>query len=140
MLRQHTGRPGTGVLPSEVAGRVVFSRTMTAPCTIRVPGTTQAWSTELEQNVETPIDPYFTGVCRIQALTNDARQVDAADDTVTVSGYLITVPATVAAAVDHLVVATDTGDTTLDGRTLRVRDVVRGTVRFERDLYCSLGT
>lgn len=140
--RRAFGRPGTAVIPTRWAAdhRPVAEGTMTAPCTIRVPGTTQVWSPELEQNVETPIDPYFTGMCRVQALTNDARDVDAADDAVTVSGYLVTVPAHVAAQVDHLVVATDTGDTTLDGRALRVRDVVRGTHRFERDLYCSLGT
>lgn len=140
MQRQHTGRPGTRVLPLEEAGRVVFGATMTAPVTLRTPGTAQAWSDAEDQMVATPNAPYFTGMCRVQAMTNDARDVLAAEDTITVSGYLVTVAAGVAASVDDLVVATGTGDTTLDGRDLRVRDVVRGTVRFERDLICTLGS
>lgn len=141
MQRQHTGRPGTRVLPQETAGRVVMAATMTAPVTLRRPGTTQTWSDAEQQMVATPNAPYFTGLARIQAMTNDAREVNTADDTITVSGYLVTLPATVAATVDDEVVATGTGDTTLDGRVLRIRDIVRGTaVRFERDLICSLGT
>ncbi|GEP38885.1 hypothetical protein NPS01_25480 [Nocardioides psychrotolerans] len=141
MQRQHTGRPGTRVLPNETAGRAVLGRTMTAPVILRAPGTVQAWSDAEQQMVATPNAPYFDGLARIQAMTNDARETNAAEDTITVSGYLVTVPATVAASVDDEVVPTNTGDTTLDGRVLRVRDVVRGTaVRFERDLICTLGT
>lgn len=141
MRRQHTGRTGTRVLPLEAAGRAVMAKTQTATVALRAPGTVQAWSDAEQQMVETTLAPQWTGKARIQAMTNDAREVDAAEATVTVTGYLVTIPADVAPSVDDLVDVTESGDTTLDGSTLRVRDIVRGTaVRFERDLICTLSS
>lgn len=111
---------------------------MTAPVTIRKPGTVQAWSEAEQQNVAAPLDPYFTGACRVQALTNTrGYDTDAAEEQVSVSGYLVTVTATVVPASGDLVEVTDSGDVLLDGRTLRVRDVVQGSLVVERDLFCT---
>jgi len=140
--RQAQGRPDSLVIPErwEAGHQPVAERTMhDAACEIRAPGTTQAWNAATEQMDAVPLDPYYTGGCRIQALTNDARTTVLAEDPELVAGYLVVVPADVdTAAEGHLVKVTDSHDIALTGRVLVVRDVVRGSQRFERDLYCTL--
>lgn len=140
------GRPGTTVFPPGWATglRPSAEGTQTSPCTIRHPGSVQAWSDELEQNVETPNGPYFTGLCRVQALIGShPLEADAAGEETAVTGYLVTVPAAVAPEAGDLVtVARVAGGATvadpmLDGTTLVVRDVAVGSQVVERDLYCT---
>lgn len=134
------GRPGTAVIPSGWAEghRPVVDKTGTAACTIRVPGTVQGWDDTTEQNESTPNAAYYTGSCRVQSLATQARQVTVAGDPETIASHLVVVPATISPATNDLVKVTASGDTLLDGRVLRVVQVVYGSLRFERDLFCVL--
>lgn len=87
--------------------------------------------------VETPKTPYYDGACRVQALNGEARIIHTAGDRQVVADYLIVVPLAVAGAEQDLVTITD-GDAQLANAVLQVLHVVRGTERFERDLYCTL--
>lgn len=138
---QATGRPGTEVVPArwETAHRVVVERTMRGRVTLRIPGTTQAWS-DADQAMKTvPIPPYAVEVpARVLELNGEAAVVRAGEDTEIVVDFLVTVPAArddVAAG--HLVTVTSSTDPLLTGTTLRVDHIGRGTERFERDLYCT---
>lgn len=140
------GRPSTTVFPPNWATdlRPSAEGTQTSPCTIRHPGSVQTWSAALEQNVETPNDPYFTGLCRVQALIGShPLEADAAGEAMAVSGYLVTVPATVTPQVGDLVTVASiasgatVADPMLDGTTLVVRDIAVGSQVVERDLYCT---
>lgn len=142
------GRPGTAVIPTgwETGHAPVVAKTMTAQVSIRPPGETQQWSPEAEQMVLTPHVPYYTDGARIQVLGQQARQARTAEDPETVASYLVVVPGDIAPPpgglemVDHLIEVTDSGDPLLDGRVLVVREVVYGSQRFERDLFCQLIT
>jgi hypothetical protein len=102
-------------------------------------GTPGGFDTDTNQVGTTPHPAYATVACRIQALAGEARVVATADDEETSADYLIAVPRSVHEVREgHLGKVTDTGDPALDGRTLAVVQVARGTHRFERDLFCTL--
>lgn len=138
--RRSQGRPGTAVIPARWAEshRPVADKTMTATAAVRKPGTVQAWSDVEQQNVTVPKVPYYTGPCRVQALATQAREVVVAADDETVASYLITLTAATELAESDLVRVTDSGDPLLDGHSLRILQVVTGSLRFERDLFCTL--
>lgn len=142
MRRHHTGSGRRQVIPAdwEASHRVVAEGTMRGRVSLRKPGSSgEEWSDELEQNVATPHPPYASDVpARILALSGQARVVQLADDDEVIADYLVAIPAGQVAETGHLVDVTATGDPDLTGRTLRVEKVVRGTERFERDLYCTL--
>lgn len=134
------GRLGTAVIPPGWAAshRPVAEGTQTAPCTIRKPGTTQTWDDAQQQNITAPLDPYFTGLSRVQALTNRGSfDAEAAEEQTSVAGYLVTVPAAVLPAAGDLVTVTGSGDPLLDGRTLTIREIPQGSQIVERDLFCT---
>lgn len=136
------GRPGTKVLPADWAAshRPTVEGTLHGTVTLRRPGSTQTWSDALGEMVETPRAPYATVACRVQRLGGDrAHTVTVAGDREVVADYLVVIPAATA-GVAHLDLATvsATGDALFDGRTLTVGEVVHGTERFERDLFCVL--
>lgn len=140
--RQAQGRPGTAVLPQLAGLAPVADRTMSGTASLRHPGTVQDWSDAQQQNVEVPLPPYATVSCRVQALGTQARPVVTAGDREVIAQYLVVVPASTASGelVElDLVTLSDTGDGLLDGRTLLVAQVVHGTERAERDLFCTLG-
>lgn len=141
------GRPGAAVIPTGwVAGhQPAVNKTMTAACTLRQPGTRQSWDAEAEQNLAVPNDPYYEGGARVQALATQAREVPVADDPTTVAQYLVVVDAAAGVSGDRvgpaegdLVTVAGSGDPLLDGQELRVVQVVMGSLRFERDLFCVL--
>lgn len=85
---------------------------------------------------------YFEGAARIQAQPSVGRDAVTGDQMVTTVGYLITLTldGTSDAAVDDLVEVTAVdanGDPSLVGRVLQVEGVLRGSLAFERDLYCT---
>lgn len=140
--RQAIGRPGTPVIPANWAAshQPVAEKAQTAAaCELREPGTVQTWNPVTDQMDTAPHAAYYTGGCAVVPLTNDARIAVQAEDPETVTGYLVTVPAVVGLVLDgHLVKITSSDDTALTGRVLTVKDVVRGSHRFERDLICTL--
>lgn len=85
------------------------------------------------------VAPLYVGGCRIQALRAQDRTASLGGQEQRTSGYLVAIDY---AAVDIPILATvevtASSDLTLiePGRRLIVRDIDRGTVRFERDLYC----
>ncbi|WP_248582597.1 DUF6093 family protein [Nocardioides sp. InS609-2] len=141
MKRHHTGSGRRAVIPDDWAAHhapVAEGTMLDGTIALREPGTVQTWSDELERNVATPKTPYFTGGCRIQALTGQARVIAVAEDDETIADYLITVPRDVEPLEGHLARVTAVDDAVLINRTLRVERVVRGTQRFERDIFCTL--
>jgi hypothetical protein len=142
------GRPGTKVIPPRwgaLHAQAAAGTRTDATVDVRVPGTTPRWNNDRKRTEATDATPFATKVpARILALTastNTSTQ-DAADDTVRVIGYRISVP--LGKANDArllpgvLVDVVSCSDPLLVGRTLRVEDVVRGSHRFERDLLCTL--
>lgn len=128
---------------------------MTATVSFRHPGGTPG-----EFNDETgardldPFPPYYGpdingegGIARIQAMSTQAAQALAAEQTITTQAYLVTIPAFAELlagaedfAVDDLGVVDAVGphgDVTLVGRELTVQAVIRGSLTFERDLVCT---
>lgn len=118
----------------------VAAKSQTATVALRKPGTEQGWDDVLEQNVEVPKTPYATVGARVQVLATQARPVYTVGDREVVAQYLVTVPVTVAPDELDLVDVVESGDPALDGRTLLVAQVGRGSVLIERDLFCTLDT
>lgn len=122
----------------------MVAKTMTATVNLRKPGTTKAFADR--RTTYTPLAPYATGqAARIQAQTSRAvqpGQEEQAEETLQVSGYLVTL--TFVRDVDQepatgdLIDVTDSDDPLLTGRTLKITDITRGSLRFERDVFCTL--
>lgn len=138
--RHAQGRPGTQVIPTDwdTSHRPVLDRTRRGRITLRKPGGTPGgWDEATQQTTTVPHPPYAADQpCRVLALT--AQTTDSAEDAVTVAGYRITLDAALEPAVGHLGVLAATGDPLLDGRTVRVTEVVLGTERFERVILADL--
>lgn len=140
------GRPGTAVFPPSWSAShgVVAAKTMTAVVNLRKPGTTKTWSDELEQNVPVKNTAYAEDqAARVQAQRRVARhEIEAAEETLHVAGYLVTLTfdrdVAEEPAVADLIDVTASDDPLLTGHTLRVLEVVHGSLRFERDLFCTL--
>ena len=137
------GRPGTEIIPTEWAAshRPVLAGTRHGALAVRRDATTQAWDDDAEEMVTVAAAAHFTGTCRVQALGNQARDRIVAGDRETVADYLITTEVTDGAAQpveQQLATVSGSGDPLLDGQTLRIVQVVRGTELFERYLYCTL--
>lgn len=136
------GRPGTAVIPADWAAThaVPAQKTMVgATASLRKPGTVQDWSDDLEQMVAVPKTPYAVDQpCRALALSQVATEAVTAEDPETVADYLIVVPAALAPAEKDLITITCPTDPLLDGRVLEIQQVIRGSVRWERDLFCNL--
>jgi hypothetical protein len=146
MQRHHTGSGRRRVVPADWGRNhaPVAAGTRNATGTLRhaAEGGDQAdW--DPVDRVTVPLDgaAYAADVtARIQSLVthrSDA-QVEVAEDLVITASYLVTVDLDLEATEgDTFTVATCT-DTTLVDQIFRVEHVVRGTERFERDLFCNL--
>ena len=88
-------------------------------------------------------------VCRVQQQQNRAARGDSQGQLVDSRDYLVTIPAekwptgTVVDDTGPILVVDGylpghAGDPDLVGRHLRVEQVLHGTLRFERDLYCTV--
>lgn len=143
--QQALGRPGTPVIPPgwQQAHGAVAAKTMTAVVNLRKPGSTTGFADR--RTTYTPNTPYATGqAARVQAQTSRAVQAgeEQAEETLQVAGYLVTL--TLDRTVEHepatgdLVDVTASDDPLLTGRSLKISDVVRGSLRFERDAFCTL--
>lgn len=88
-----------------------------------------------------PHDPHYTGKARVYVDAGQALGVDVGDNEMTLSGYIVEVPASVTTAqAGDLITPSDTGDPALDGIELRVEQVVLGSVLAKRVLRCELTT
>jgi hypothetical protein len=146
------GRPGTAVIPEgwgashaqPVAGR------FTATVNLRAPGSTTTWVDDPDggHTEVTPLAPFATGVpARIRPIgAGGGPGEQAVDVKVQVAGYLVSLPldadgvdlVVVDAESSTLVDVTASDDVMLTGRSLRVQDVERGSLRVERTLLCVL--
>lgn len=147
--RQHTGRPGTPVLPANwsEAPRKIVAKTRTGCCTLR-----HAGSTPGDFDPETGTYPdavaktaYWTGSCSVAVDPQFATHAeDAVDEPVTTVGYsveldlLATDPADEIRIGDLVTVTKldDNGDPFLIGRDLTVTTIAHGSVAWERVLGC----
>lgn len=135
------GRPGTEVIPTGWAGAhaPVLDGTRTATVDLRKPGGTSAWSDDEQRTVTVPHPPYAAAVtARVQAVPAQERTSEVAGDTAHIRDYLVTLDPTLTPADDDLVDVTSCDDADLTGRTLRIVDVIRGSLAFERVVYCTL--
>lgn len=137
------GRPGTPVIPTawESDHARVVLKTMTATITIRPPATAPATAnTDLSYTPAAVPDPVYAGLARIQVLqrsTGSAAQI-LGDEVTNGIVYLVAIDRDAAPiSRGYVVEVIACNDPTLtDGRRLVVKQIDRGSLRFERDLYC----
>lgn len=138
------GRPGTEVIPTGWAAqhRPVVEKTMVdAIVELRDPtGLVSGWDEASEQVKASASPAYWSGGARVQILDQQGKQPVAAEDPESVANYLIVIPADVAPVEGHLVKVTAVDDQALQGRSLRILTVARGSEMWERDLFCELIT
>jgi hypothetical protein len=99
------------------------------------------WDEALGRTVATPYAPFAVAVpADVQPLTAGGAASDAVDQQVWVLGYRVAVPRNTApttAQLDEGIlidVISCPSDPLLDGTTMKVNDVIRGTHRFQRIL------
>lgn len=116
---------------------------MGATCTITTGGA-GGWDPDAGETDGTPTT-HYTGRCRVQAQANAAAERDAADQLVTVSTYLVALPASCPGVpvgdkgAKVTITAMDAnGDQELIGAVLTVQSNPTASLRWERDLTCTL--
>lgn len=138
------GRPSTRVIPAnwETSHAPVADRAGTAVVALRRPGSGNAFNKTSGRTEFTKLEPYATGLpSRIQGLRETARGAPTvvAAENVRITDYLVTVPLAVVAATGDLVEITTCSDPMLPaGAMLKVVEITRGSLRFERDLFCTI--
>lgn len=86
-----------------------------------------------------PYAPHYDGPCSVVALAARGGDVEAAEEIIDARGYLVKVPVAVdTVRVGDEVEIYESADPVLNGRRLRVDDVVLGTSRVQRELLCVL--
>jgi hypothetical protein len=138
MQRQHSGRPGTLVLPGNSAGgaAATVAKTLTSSCSIRRPGTTSGTlnATTGKKTGAAPHAAHYTGACRADPLSAAAgeRMAMVADEEVPEVTYLVTLEQGHApqVAVDDIVDVAGIGE-------LSVTWVEQGSLTFSQVLYCT---
>lgn len=145
MKRHHTGSGRRSVIPTDWSAhhRGIVEQTLTAACEIRPSGSTPGIfdpATGTRPNVPHPA--HYSGACRVQVLPAIEQEAVTGDQEITTVGYRVTIGHDTATQldVDDLVKITavdDNGDPTLVGRTLKVQAFTRGSLTWERDLYCT---
>ena len=140
------GLKRTTVIPPgwEAHHRPVAVSTMTGRCRVIRPGQPGSYP-DFEPSPETAL---VETVCRVQQQDRPGR-VNAGGQLVDSRDYLVTIPAekwptgTVVDDTGPILVVDGylpghAGDPDLVGRHLRVEQVLHGTLRWERDLYCTV--
>ena len=136
------GRPGTPVIPTnwERDHAPVVAKTLTAKCKIWAPASTPSIKADLSYDPPAGATPLYDGACRIQVLNNVAMDRLFGDEYQSQTGYLVVIDREEDdVARGGVVEVYRCSDPTLleDGRRLVVAKVDRGSLRFERDLYCT---
>jgi hypothetical protein len=131
-------RPGSRVIPAgwEARHRPVAEGTFTATITFRRPSGAAAFDPATGTGTR-PATVIYSGPCRIQELPREHTTIAAAER-ITWRRYRVslTIQATGLRLDDVGTVDTAT-DPSLVGRGLRVIDVERGSLTFQRDLTCT---
>lgn len=142
MQRQHTGRPGTHVIPTGWAEghAVVVAKTLLCTVTIGPAGTGPATYNPTTHQSETPAaTPTYDGPAEIMLVTDTDRLVDAADEQVPTRVYEVKLLATATGVQPlHVVHITTCTDPDLQGQRLVVDAVEVGSQRFARVLRATL--
>ena len=146
------GRPGTAVIPPDwnTSHGQAAAGTMTATVALRAPGGTPSWVDDPEggHTEVVPFPPFAEDVpARITPIgAGGGPGQEAVDIQVQVAGYMVGLPID-AAGVDAIVVDGESNtlvdvitsdDPLLTGKSLRVEDIERSSLRFERTLLCVL--
>lgn len=130
-------RPGSRVIPSgwEARHRPVAEGTHTATITFRRPAAAPVFDPATGTTTR-PTVTVYTGPCRIQELPREHVVTDPAQR-ITIRRYMVSVPiAATNLRVDDVGTVDTANDASLPGRPLRVTDVLRGSLTFERNLTC----
>ena len=140
------GLPNTHVIPPgwELHHRPVAESSMTGRCRVVLPGK----AGEYPDFVSSPETVLARTVCRVQQ-QNRPDRAEASGQSVDTRDYLVTLPAeawptgTRVSDSGPVVIVEGyldghAGDPDLIGRRLNVEQVLHGTLRWERDLYCTL--
>lgn len=136
VLGQPAAWSGAGVV-------VQLGDVWTATCTIRRPGGTRgAFDTAAGSYASVPFPPHYDGECRVEVLPVGDRTVDAADEPLSLVGYLIVVDLATSTdvAVGDLVTITSeiaNGDPLLVGRSVQLKSFALGAMPWERNLVCT---
>lgn len=140
------GRPGTRVFPKdfEASHAVVVAKAATATIMIFDPATGPG--PVMNPDFTYPDLPPGAAIygqettgpnARIQVLGAQESAALAVDEEVVTAGYLIVIDHSADIPLNAVVEVTASSDATLVGvRRLVVRKVARGSVRWERDLWC----
>lgn len=143
MQRQHTGRPGTAVIPAgwALAPAAIVERTLASTVRIGTVSTEPVWNEGLGQSESGGLEAVYTGPASIMA-ANDGSNPTVVEDTVATRVYDITLalsrPGADLVASEHLVLVEACDDPALVGRRLQVQQAERGTRRFSRVLRATL--
>lgn len=137
------GRPGTPVIPNdwEDSHATVVRKTFTATVQIFPPfedQTAPVLAADLTYATSAAVDPIYQGGARIQVLNGQETTNLVGDQAQLTAGYLVVVDRDGTDIPPRAVVRilTSTDPTLNDGRRLTVRKVARGSMRWERDLWC----
>lgn len=131
--------------PADWAGAGVLVQVgdvWTAECTIQRPGGERgAFDTTTGTYPVTQPDPHYTGLCRVEVMSQVDQQADTADEIVTAIKYLVIVDLATSTNVHVEDVVTFTGnlengDPAMVGRSLKVRSFARGSMPWQRNLIC----
>jgi hypothetical protein len=142
MQRQHTGRPGTVVIPDDWtdAPSAVIGKTMGSTVTIGAPGQ-PVWDDDLGRSVVTIPEPVYTGGATLMPVSDSARALTVVEDPVQQRVYDVTLPYDTGAGIEpEMVVMVDPADSDplLAGRILHIRAIELGSRRFSRVLLAVL--
>lgn len=138
------GRPGTLVIPAdyEESHAPVLNKTMTATVSLLPKGGGPNWDETTKRTDTNAGAPFAEGVlASIQAIPSGGVGSTIADDVVKVSGYYVRIPLDTAVddvIVGSIILVTACADSTLLNRFLRITDIVRSTVQFERTMLAVL--
>lgn len=121
---------------------MVAAKTMTLCVALRHPGSDATYNAGLGHSVITPQAPYATNIpVRVQAHRETAQNDEktSAEESIRITGYLVTLPLsadlTGLATGDLIDIPSNCADDLLAGVSLRIVEIVRGSLRFERDVF-----
>lgn len=139
--RRSYGRPGTPIIPAdwETSHAVPAGKFRTADCTIYGLSTGEpVYDPALGYSVVPEPPVLYTGTARVQVLSAQESSARMGGQNLQAATYLVAIDyAAGEIPLGALVAFTNITDPTLaTGRRLTVAKIDRGSLRWERDLYC----